>query len=352
MEARDIRGTAFERGYQHGKAFMQKAINCMHYWFDASKVNGDEPEVTKRLETIENNLTKSAPFILEELSGLASAIGIPFSKILLFNSITEFGAIEEIAHCTNVVMAETPYGVLHAYNWDHFSRLAGQFIIGESTTLGNGVKILRVSWVGTTWTIAGINSFGLTQGISGVWTTDTNWNAGIPSNILLRLPLEICTDVEEAISFLEQIFPITHGHNIVFADAKGNAAVVEKTPTKQAVRRLNKGALFCTNMFLSENMDDVVNKTKFQTLTNARQRDQNLENLLRNNKISTDLDGIQQIMRFHSSQGSICSHGGTGDINGLQSNKSFIMVPNDHSLMVTEGLPCKFPYIPLQAWLF
>jgi isopenicillin-N N-acyltransferase-like protein len=351
MEVIKVTGSAFERGYQHGKAFTHKARNCIQYWFPKGKVDINEKDVINKLDLIEHNLLRYFPTLLDELKGVSIGAGIPFKDILLLNSAAEFGRVEEIVYCTNIVLSETPHGTLHGYNWDHNPEVGARFVVGEVATFESGLWVSRTTWSGTNWTIAGINSAGLTQGMSGVWSTNSNWDDGIPSMMLARLPLEQCANVEEAVNFLETVAPIATSFNLVFTDVLGNAAVVEKSPTGQAVRYLNGKAIFCTNMFVTEKMQGVLNTNKAELLKNALNRYKTLEQLTNESRLSWDISGLQDILRFHGDSASICMHARASDPTGLYTARSHLMIPVDRRILVTEGNPCKFPFIPLSAWL-
>ena len=353
MEVIEVTGSAFERGCQHGKAFADKARACCEYYRVVGGLDVQDPSTARRLDLIERNVERLAPSLLDEVRGISAGSGVPYREVLLLNSSTEFGAIEPLVRgCTNMIMADAPHGILHGYNYDHKPGAVMRFSAGEVAALGNGRHVSCSTWPGTIWTIAGVNNAGLTQGMSGVWTVDSNWDEGIPSHMLARLPLQQCSSVPEAVALVSQLCPIATSYNLVFSDVHGDAAIVEKSPTGQAVRHLEGRALFCANTFVTDQMQDKLNVRNEHLLTNARHRLQNLERLTGDKQSTWDMARLLEILRYHSKDGgSICMHGEPGDLAGFQSIHSYLMIPVDRRILATDGIPCQFPHLPLRTWL-
>jgi hypothetical protein len=71
----------------------------------------------------------------------------------------------------------------------------------------------------------------------------------IPTLVLAR-----AESVSDAIALLESLVSPRWGANYALVDASGDAAIVEKAGTYQAVRRARDGRLWCTNHSVTETM--------------------------------------------------------------------------------------------------
>jgi hypothetical protein len=222
--------------------------------------------------------------------------------------------------------------------------------MGQFVETAEGVKIKRIVWAGTVWTAAGINHHGLTQGVSTVFVKDANWNSGIPVNVLTALPLLRCSGVSDVVELMQTVSPVNHGYNFAFSDAAGRAAIVERAPTRCAVRYLEGKTLGCTNVYRTAATEPLMAEGGGGLIENSRQRADRLAHITADPGWSRDLDGLEMILRDHARPGGACQHAEAGQA-GLSSSHSYIMIPSQRQLLVTDGLPCRHPYLPLQAWL-
>lgn len=347
MRVIETSGSYLNRGRQHGQAFARQ-VRALYERF-CEGINPGDPMVKSRLDQIERNMQAACPEILEELQGMAMGSGMAYEDILLLNASTEFGAVDHLAHCSNFVLAGAPHGMLHGMNHDVNPANAVPFVVGELVYLETGITLKRIVWTGTVWTAAAVNSLGLSFGESTVWVEDENWDAGLPINILIALPVLRCATVPEAVALVQELAPIKHGYNFVFTDRQGQAAIVERSPTRSAVRYLENRGLYCANTFHSPVMQEVMADVP-DTRQNSQDRWQNFERFAADPGWLWDMDGLQQVLRDHTRPGGACQHG-RPDQAGLYSAHSYIMIPDQNQLLVTDGLPCRQPYLPLRVWL-
>lgn len=347
MILRETRGTPFERGKQHGAAHAVSA-RALYARF-CERLRLDDPDVGQRVRLVEGNMRRVCPEVLDEISGISDGTGLSYEQVLLLNCSVDLGAIDHLAQCTNVIFADTPHGILHAENHDIEPSNAARLVVGEHAHLPNGVLVKRVMWAGTTWGTIGVNSLGLSFGESTVWVKDTNWETGIPINVLAGLPLMRCGTVSEVVSLLEEAAPINYGYNFACTDTSGDAAIIERSPTRCAVRRLAGRALWCTDHFHEPEMLEVQADTP-EIVANSLDRWSNLARIAADPDWFWDLDGLQATMRDHTDPGAICRHNGPHD-SASCTTRSCIMVPAWRQLLLADGYPCLHPYLPSQAWL-
>jgi isopenicillin-N N-acyltransferase like protein len=343
-----VKGEPFARGVQHG-ALVASQARAMVRRFCGS-IDPTQPQVRDRQRQMEGTMQAVCPEMLEEMRGIAEGAAMAYEDILLLNCSIEFGGLDQMLGCSNVILADTPCGTMHGFNHDVDPADAAPFVMGQFLETAEGVKIKRIVWAGTVWTAAGINNHGLTQGVSTVFVKDANWNNGIPVNVLTALPLLRCTGVADVIELMQTVSPVNHGYNFAFSDGEGHAAIVERAPTRCAVRHLEGKVLGCTNMYCTPAAQPLMAENGGGLLENSRQRADRLAHITADPGWSHDMDGLQMILRDHARPGGACQHADSGQA-ALNSSHSYIMIPSQRQLLVTDGLPCRHPYLPLQAWL-
>ncbi len=342
-----VEGDPVELGRSHGRAFARGAHDLFRCYCGALKI--PQERLREGLQRMEDNMAAVCPDILEELRGIADGAGMAYQDVLLLNGSVEFGAIDDHAHCTNVAFAGTPHGVLHGHNHDVAPSLAVPFVVAEHARPDCGEPVKRVVWTGTVWTAAAVNAQGLTSSVADVWVTDTNWDHGIPINTLTTLPTRRCATVDEAVELLNEIAPINFGYNFLLTDASSKAAVVERSPTRCGVRYLEGRALWSTNHFCLPEMREVM-AAPAELLRDSHDRWERLETIVADSAWPWDMDGLQMALRDHAQPGGLCQHSGPGQA-GMYTSHSHIMVPAQFQLLIADGLPCRYPYLPTEAWV-
>jgi predicted choloylglycine hydrolase len=96
----------------------------------------------------------------------------------------------------------------------------------------------------------GVNEHGLVAGLHFV--SNDGYSVGLSAWTSIRMLLDTCETVEEAIRLLEEI-PHSACYNFSLGDEKGNIAVVEASPDKMLVRR-DEALLTCVNHFQMEGL--------------------------------------------------------------------------------------------------
>lgn len=224
------RGTHYDFGYFQGELLKDSPIlpNREKQW--APKKDRHfiiNPEQYKII------ISKIAPGILDEIRGLADALNMDMEKAFrLFG-----GYYLEYTRSGCSIFADSNFMVR---NYDsHPKGYEGRYMLYEPTDQGFAVIGPSMQITGR---IDGMNEKGLVMGYN--FTHSKKSEDGFLCNMIGRLILETCANVDEAISFLKEI-PHRNSFSYVLLDPAGESYVVEASPRQVIARRSN----VCTNHF-------------------------------------------------------------------------------------------------------
>ncbi|AXF56028.1 C45 family autoproteolytic acyltransferase/hydolase [Salicibibacter kimchii] len=185
------------------------------------------------LEEYKAIMATFAPAILDEIRRLADALHMDMEK-----AFRRFGGYYlEYSRSGCSIFSDASFMVR---NYDSHPRgYEGRYMIYEPTDQGYAVIGPSMQMTGR---IDGMNEKGLVMGYN--FTHSRKSGDGFLCNMIGRLILENCANVDEAISLLKEI-PHRHSFSYVLLDPAGESHVVEASPREVAVRRSN----VCTNHF-------------------------------------------------------------------------------------------------------
>ncbi|MFA1822028.1 C45 family autoproteolytic acyltransferase/hydrolase [Virgibacillus oceani] len=178
-------------------------------------------------------MAKIAPAILEEIHGLSDALHMDMEKAFrLFG-----GHYLEFTRSGCSIFSDPNFMVR---NYDSHPRgYEGRYMMYQPTDKGYAVIGPSMQITGR---IDGMNEKGLVMGYN--FTHSKKSGDGFLCNMIGRLILEVCTNVDEAISLLKEI-PHRHSFSYVLLDPAGESYVVEASPRQVTARKSN----VCTNHF-------------------------------------------------------------------------------------------------------
>jgi predicted choloylglycine hydrolase len=224
------RGTHYDFGYFQGELLRNSPIlpNREKQW-ESKK----DRHFLVDSAAYKNIMAKIAPAILEEIHGLADALKLDTEKALrLFG-----GYYLEFTRSGCSIFAESNFMVR---NYDSHPRgYEGRYILYEPTDKGYSVLGPSMQITGR---VDGMNEKGLAMGYN--FTHSKKSEDGFLCNMIGRLILETCANVDEAILLLEEI-PHRHSFSYVLLDPSGESYVAEASPRQVAVRKSS----VCTNHF-------------------------------------------------------------------------------------------------------
>lgn len=244
-----FRGNHYDFGYMQGKLLKESYIlpNRKKQWFSRP---------THRFyintEHYRNIIIQFAPEIWNEIIGLQEAL-----EISLDEAVKLFGGyyLEYVRSGCSIFTND--YYMIRNYDNDPLS-YEGRIILFKPTNNGYATIGPTMQITGRT---DGLNENGLVMGYNFINTKQSE--DGFVCNMIGRILLQTCRDVDEAIALLKEI-PHRHSFSYVLLDACGKSVVVEASPREVAVNEAN----ICTNHFhilTNENryrMDDSIRRFK------------------------------------------------------------------------------------------
>lgn len=225
-----FRGTHGEFGYHQGMLLRNHILlkNRENQWKVRKPLFSIYVEETKKV------FQEIAPAIWEELLGLQEALEWPMERVLL-----EFGGYRVKLNRSGCSILTGKDYFIRNYDY-HPKTYDGFYSVYQPTDAGHAV-------IGVTQKITGrcdgMNEKGLTMGYT--FTHRRRPKDGFVCNMIGRMLLETCADIDDAVSLLKTI-PHRGSFSYVLFDKKHvESTIVEASPRKVEVR---KGAA-CTNHF-------------------------------------------------------------------------------------------------------
>jgi len=262
----ELKGTAFERGRQHGelaRARVERSLANYRNLFGHAGLEWEQAQaIAGRFAPAVRELDAG---IYEEIEGIAAGSGRKTSEILALNARTEIlpptfpekaspqwlaamrnGA--DLGECTAIAVSpgcSAEGSTLLAQNWDWLGAQRECLVLLRATTAAN--CYLTLTEAGMVAKI-GLNSRGFGVCLNILRSRDDGLNPGVPVHVVLRKLLG-CAEVAEAERLLKRL-KYASSSNILCADAKGGSASFEISPVAIGVLRQSDGTLCHTNHFL------------------------------------------------------------------------------------------------------
>ena len=332
-----LKGSPYQRGLKHGQTFAKEIRSTYEAICEDLKIEWSEAKA-KLLHRLFRNVEEPFPDLAEEIKGISEGAGMPLDDILLLNFYHGLSAVD--FQCTNLGFTNKQQGAIHGKTGDA-EDYHSPFYLVEMVHPDEGASFINVCFVGTVWTEAGVNSIGLSCGQSSCPTITGQDGRGIPVLVMPRPLLQRCGSVEEGIEFLAKHSMAGKGLNIFLADSAGNVAVVEKSYTKQAVRRMEDGAVWNTNHFLDKELAQYNLPETDKGTRSTLGRYTYLEKVLKEQRVPHTVEEMKKILTNHAEPGvgAICRHTDRGDTS--RTHFAAIFIPKEKKALITHGNPCE-----------
>ncbi len=330
-------GSHFELGAEAGRRLSGSISSILSELKISDSFGKSEHKLM--MERIRANMKRICPELLEEVEGIAEGSAISFEQILKYNAIGEIWQAEKEnvkkilrGKCTTIGFTDTKEGLAVAKTND-IGQDKEHYHVPHWFSLDSGRRMLIFTWPGTIWCNAGVNDAGLVCGGSSVGSDGFDIE-GTPSNTVFRLLIERCDSTRDAVKFLREIRFMAHPFNLIIGDEKGDLVCVERDVGAMAVRKPERGSVFCSNIWYEKGMSERCRPTP-ESRQNSENRYNNLTRLSR--EAPHSIDRLKDILRDHSDPGAICQHGNAG----MYTSFAYLVVPNERKLLFTYGPACR-----------
>jgi predicted choloylglycine hydrolase len=210
-----------------------------------------------------------------EMLGLAEILDVPAEHVFAGNLY--YDALKVIWGCTAFAL-EGQDGPVHARNldWGTQDRVLNNHTAVTHFRNAPAGEFVTVGWPGFVGVLSAVAHGRFAVTLNAVLSDDAAQTA-IPVVFLLRKVLEEAPDFREAVRLLS-VAPIASDCLLLVSGPKtSEMAVVERTPTRHAVRLAELGAVFVTNDYLAlRGLERAGNSEPQQTACRRRERIQEL----------------------------------------------------------------------------
>jgi predicted choloylglycine hydrolase len=325
-EWEELSGSHREIGQQHGSANGEH----MRYLLDAFEVDLSAPW---KEEELLGPLSRHLPGLAEEIQGIAEGSGLSMREVCALSFLVDL-TTGVGSSCTGVVFATGPDGPVVGKTSDCTPGVQEEWLRPRRVRPDGEIGAVTHSHVGTPNAEMGMNEEGLSLGISGLLSRQTDPN-GVGWQQDIRAVLHACATTREAIDMLRSL-PIRHaGYAIVIGDASGDVAIVEKVVGMMAVRRTENNVAFEANIPLSPEVEPFVDRSWGGD--NGRGRTALLEEVFYGDGWSDiSAEGMIELFSTHGKHVGLCQHGPE-----LHSHTGFFMLPAKRELWLARGYTCQ-----------
>lgn len=235
-----FKGSHYEFGYMQGEQLKQSPIlaHRKKLWGPKKKHH-----FLINQETYKHIIHMYFPAIWEELIGLADALNWS-----LEDAIIEFGGYYLEYGRSGCSVFTTEQFMVRNYD-NHPHSYEGRYVIYQPTDGGYATIGPSMQITGRT---DGMNEKGLAMGYNFI--NRKHSDDGFLCNMIGRMILETCANVDEAIALLQDI-PHRHSFSYILLDPSGETYIVEASPRRVAVRQGH----VCTNHF-----EEVIEENRYR----------------------------------------------------------------------------------------
>jgi hypothetical protein len=211
-----------------------------------------------------------------EMESLSPILGVPLSDVVLCNFY--YDAIKVMLGCTAFAV-DTPGGILHARNLDWWTTSA---VLSRYTTMcdfvgGSAGEFTTVGWPGFTGVFSGIAPGRFAITLNAVLSLEPAVPA-TPVVLVLRTVLEEARSYDEALSVLSAASLPSDSLLLLTGTRAGEHVVIERTPSRCAVRRGPRGFTCVTNDYQQIHVD--TGQPPSEILATSCRRFERMETLL------------------------------------------------------------------------
>ena len=341
-----ISGRPFERGFQFGNLCRKEIENTLEAYrlvFEKyANIRGEQ--VRKLAAPFIDVIAQYDSEIMEEISGMAEAMGRPLEDLVAINARTELMFMSPPRECTAIALlpeVTSEKRIFMGQNWDWIQRLKGSLVIVEIEQ-PNRPTVLMLTEAGIVGKI-GMNRAGI--GVCLNILLAGNPKMGVPVHVLLRGILNAETLGDALGTVLQN--PSGGCSHFLIGCKEGAAIGMEVGFHDVEALYPERGILTHANHFVGRR---IYREDKGRLrYPDSLIRDHRALMLLEPKINDLTLHDIETVLRDHLNHPhSICRHADPkiNELEEIVSLTSVLMDLESGVLHVAEGPPCQHPYIP------
>jgi isopenicillin-N N-acyltransferase-like protein len=344
----DLSGNAYDMGMTHGRTLAREIkANLKLYFMMIRELAGLEPQqCLTHAGRFLDVMQKDAPFLLEEMEGIARGAEVPLKEILFLNARSEFMSLGQApddmqGECTAIgLTGERTFSgkPILAQNWDWHERVLQTSAIFRIKPQ-NRPKAIFLAEAGQVGKI-GVNENGV--GVLLNILIIEGMEYGLPIHVLLRMVMD-ANDTAEAVAMVKNSRRAGASHFLI-GDKMGNIKGLELMPL--AVKEIvpSEGAVLHTNHYCDADMAE--KDVGRLLMTDSFARFDRATTLISKRK-KWDNKSLAEIFTNHDdAPGSICRHAQAEDEEFLRIDTvaSCIIDLSESKMLISYGQPCEAIY--------
>ena len=344
----NLDGNAYDMGFTHGRSLAKEIkANIELYFMMFRKLTGLEPQqCLTHAGRFLDVMQKDAPFLSEEMEGIASGAEVPLKEILFLNSRSEFMSLGQApddmqGECTAIgLTGERTFSgkPILAQNWDWHERVLQTSAIFriKPQKRPEAIFLAEAGQVGK----IGVNENGV--GVLLNILIIEGMEYGLPIHVLLRMVLGT-QDAAEAVALVQNARRAGASHFLI-GDKSGNIKGLEVMP--QAVKEIvpSSGVVVHTNHYCDA---DLAKKDVGRLMmTDSFARFDRAAVLISKRKKWDDKSLAEIFTNHDDAPGSICRHAQAEDeeFQRIDTVASCIIDLSESKMRVSCGQPCEAIY--------
>lgn len=343
-------GTPYEIGCQWGEASKENILGSLGQCFKLINHLHQAP----REKVIENAMKYLAvvkdfdPYLIDILKGQADGAGISFEEVFTLRCTFElFMYYNQIASlCTSFAATGTATKdgkTILGQNLDWFTGTPIDLI---RITHANGVKQLSLFLWGIEVTLS---SAGFGIAANGTWSPPKEYTLNIPFGCYLPKVMRQ-ENMDDAMEILKSVARGLEYYHL--ADTMGNLIGIESSQDDFEILHPQRNILVHSNHYLTQRFKK--GDMASQIIPDSFQRVERIQKLMDTHYGEITPDLMMEILSDHENfPNSICRHPDENlppeqKLFSSETLTSFVMIPEDRTIFIAYGNPCKYEYVKYQ----
>lgn len=291
-----LKGTSYEIGRKEAEIMKEQFPEGIDFWFKGNEMI--HPASIKSIREVMELINQYSPNMNEEIRGFAEYFNRTAEEVIYY-SFSHVGK-GNCGHFT--VLSNTDEEHIYAgrsYEWDADEDKLLLTIKAEGSYSHMGFSLLFFG------RYDGMNEKGLCVTMSNAAPCIMSEEEGLRFWLVIRIILDTCKDISEAIHLLK-IIPLASYCNLILTDRNNEAALVEINNSVKTIKRISKASekkyLCSTNHYILPQMQHLVKNRMQQSVDRYKAIVTTLETA------AVEKNSLKKLLSTHMPKGLACHH--------------------------------------------